>query len=370
MELTVTRETLLPPLQIVASVVERKQTLAVLANVLFVVEENQLSITGTDCEIELIARIPLVEAAEPTKFTIPARKLMDICRALPDDSTIKIKLDNNKATVCSGKSRFSLATLPADNFPAVNAGANHVEYAMPQGRLKVLLERTYFCMAQQDVRYFLNGLLLDYRDSTLFAVATNGHRLAMSYLNDANKLEQPMQCIMPRKAVLECIKLLADDDDAMVNIALGQNHIRLDFENITFTSKLIDGRFPDYNRVIPKSADKVIMLDRDELKQVLARVAILANEKYHGVRLQLRANLLRFSTNNPEQEEAEEEIVIEYDGNDMDVGFNVTYLLDILNSLPIGAVRLAFTGENASVLIESQAVADDNCAYVVMPMRL
>ncbi len=369
MKLTIERETLLKPLQLIAGIVEKKQTLAVLANALFVVKDQTLTITATDLEVELIARIALSAPATPGKITIPARKLIDICRNLPDAEAITITINNNKVNVSAARSRFSLATLPADEFPNVEISQNTAEFLIPECDFRFLLDRTHFCMAQQDVRYYLNGLLLEINNGYLNSVATNGHRLAWTSLAQQAANDELLRVIIPRKGVLELLKLLGQSDDK-VTVSLGQNHICVESADYKLISKLIDGQFPDYDRVIPKNGDKVITLNRDSLKQMLSRVAILANEKYRGVRVQLRENLLILSANNPEQEEAEEECKLEYIGEELDIGFNVSYLLDVLSSVPTGDVKLTFSDPTSSVLLESAVEEDHSCKYVVMPMRL
>lgn len=368
MNLTITRESLLTPLQKVVGVVEKRQTLPILANVLLAVREQELTLTATDLEVELLARTQAISSDLVEPITLPARKLLDICKALPEGAQISLTVDGSKVTVKAESSRFSLSTLPAGEFPNLDEGPGALEFNIAQGDLRQLIEKSYFAMAQQDVRYYLNGLLLEMSENFVRTVATDGHRLAMSTLDKRGLSQHRMQVIVPRKGVLELLRLL-DDDDAQLAVTIGTNHIRISSENFTFTSKLIDGRFPDYNRVLPANADKIVKVERDELKHLLARVAILANEKYHGVRFELRTNELKLLANNPEQEEAEDLLRVEYDDADLDIGFNVNYLLDVLNVLPSGAVKLALTDGNSSVLIEDDSGAANN-AYVVMPMRL
>ncbi|MDX1369519.1 DNA polymerase III subunit beta [Pseudomonas sp.] len=367
MHFTIQREALLKPLQLVAGVVERRQTLPVLSNVLLVVEGQQLSLTGTDLEVELVGRVSLEEPAEPGEITVPARKLMDICKSLPNDALIDIRVDEQKLLVKAGRSRFSLSTLPANDFPTVEEGPGSLTLSLSQSRLRRLIERTSFAMAQQDVRYYLNGMLLEVQTGILRAVATDGHRLAMCSMAAEIEQTERHQVIVPRKGILELARLLTEQD-ANVSIILGQHHIRATTGEFTFTSKLVDGKFPDYERVLPRGGDKLVVADRQGLREAFSRTAILSNEKYRGIRLQLVAGLLKIQANNPEQEEAEEEIAVDYNGNQLEIGFNVSYLLDVLGVMTTDQVRLILSDSNSSALV--QEADNDDSAYVVMPMRL
>ncbi|KAB0546882.1 DNA polymerase III subunit beta [Pseudomonas argentinensis] len=367
MHFTIQREALLKPLQLVAGVVERRQTLPVLSNVLLVVEGQQLSLTGTDLEVELVGRVALEDAAEPGEITVPARKLMDICKSLPADALIDIRVDEQKLLVKAGRSRFTLSTLPANDFPTVEEGPGSLTFSLVQSKLRRLIERTSFAMAQQDVRYYLNGMLLEVQTGILRAVATDGHRLAMCSMEAAIEQDGKHQVIVPRKGILELARLLTEQDGE-VSIVLGQHHIRATTGEFTFTSKLVDGKFPDYERVLPRGGDKLVVADRQGLREAFSRTAILSNEKYRGIRLQLAAGLLKIQANNPEQEEAEEEIAVEYNGASLEIGFNVSYLLDVLGVMTTEQVRLILSDSNSSALV--QEADNDDSAYVVMPMRL
>ncbi len=367
MHFTIQREALLKPLQLVAGVVERRQTLPVLSNVLLVVEGQQLSLTGTDLEVELVGRVTLEDAAEPGEITVPARKLMDICKSLPSDALIDLRVDDQKLLVKAGRSRFTLSTLPANDFPSVEEGPGSLTFNLPQAKLRRLVERTSFAMAQQDVRYYLNGMLLEVQSGLLRAVATDGHRLAMCSMEATIQQEGKHQVIVPRKGILELARLLTEQD-AEVSIVLGQHHIRANTGEFTFTSKLVDGKFPDYERVLPRGGDKLVLADRQGLREAFSRTAILSNEKYRGIRLTLAAGLLKIQANNPEQEEAEEEIVVDYNGGGLEIGFNVSYLLDVLGVMSTEQVRLILSDSNSSALL--QEADNDDSAYVVMPMRL
>ena len=365
MKLTAAREVLLRPLQAVIGVVERRQTMPILANVLVVAKSGQVSITATDLEVELVASAD-VDVNTPGEVTVPGRKLLDICKALPDGAEITLSLSGEKLTVKSGRSRFVLTTLPATEFPAVediNAGQTLV---LPQRVLQRLFERTHFSMAQQDVRYYLNGLLLETNKKHLRAVATDGHRLALcqAELEDVDLPEQ--QVIVPRKGVIELQRLMGGEED--LKLELGDNHIRIHLPGIRFTSKLIDGRFPEYDRVIPADASNVLSADRNEFRGALQRAAILSNEKYRGIRLVIRDSGVVIQAHNPEQEEAEEELEVTYSGADIEVGFNVNYLLDALSAIETEVVDLALVDGNSSCLLREPGA--DDCLYVVMPMRL
>ncbi len=368
MKFSVGRDTLLKPLQLVAGVVERRQTLPVLSNVLFEVRGDRLRLTGTDMEVEMVASLALAEAAQDGETTIPARKLLDIVKSLPADTELKFEHDGQKITLKCGRSRYSLATLPASEFPNIEQGMGNQSIEIDVGTLKKLIDSTAFSMAQQDVRYYLNGMLLEVTVDRLRTVATDGHRLAMADANVATGIENKVQVIVPRKGILELSRLLTEDGDAKAKLALGGNHVRVEYGNLSFTSKLIDGKFPDYARVLPQNSDKAVFAQREELRSALSRAAILSNEKYHGIRLTLSSGTLGIVANNPEQEEAHEEIAIDYSGAELEIGFNVSYLLDVLNSLKGAQVKLALGDANSSALVSDAENA--SCWYVIMPMRL
>lgn len=367
MKFTIKREVLLKPLSLVAGVVERRQTLPILANVLLVLKDNQLSLTGTDLEVEIVGRTAVESTERDGEITVPARKLLDITKSLPDGSLIEFSQNEDKVSVKSGRSRYTLSSLAASDFPNVEEGDKDIEFRLKQGDLKHIIERTSFAMAQQDVRYYLNGMLWELQDQILKVVATDGHRLALSSTETEGGVNDLHQVIMPRKGVNELVRLLMDEDE-MITVALGSNHIRATTQEYTFTTKLVDGKFPDYQRVIPKGANKEMFGPRAELKNALSRAAILSNEKYRGVRLQLRDDSLTIVASNPEQEEAEETCSVDYQGDDLEIGFNVNYLIDALNVLTGEVVKLSLSDSNSSALLEE---ADGgNSYYVIMPMRL
>jgi DNA polymerase-3 subunit beta len=296
--------------------------------------------------------------------------LVDICKSLPEGSNIEFSVDSGKATVKAGRSRFTLSTLPAADFPSVEASAGDILLSLEQSLVKQLIDGTAFAMAQQDVRYYLNGLYLEVLGGRLRVVATDGHRLALATAPD--KVDAPdAGVIIPRKGVLELSRLL--EGDTPVELAIGSNHIRAANQQFTFTSKLVDGKFPDYERVIPKNPDKAVVGDRGDLKQAFTRTAILSNEKYRGIRLRLSENSLEITANNPEQEQAEEIVAVDYAGPELEIGFNVSYLLDVLSVLSSSSVRLSLSDEASSALLEQSeppAGGEPERLYVVMPMRL
>jgi DNA polymerase-3 subunit beta len=370
MKFSISRDSLVKSLNLVAGVVERRQTLPILANVLIVLEQDRLSLTGTDLEVELVGRMSLAVAGEPGEITVPARKLLEICKSLPEGSDIDFSVKENKASIKSGRSRFTLSTLPAREFPNVEDSIGTHRLTLKQGQLKRLIDRTGFAMAQQDVRYYLNGMLweLDAK-KRLRVVATDGHRLAMCTLPEQLNVngEGGTQVILPRKGVLELARLLMNDD-ADITIIIGSNHIRAVTDEFTFTSKLVDGKFPDYQRVLPRAPDKILTGSRQALRQAFTRTAILSNEKYRGVRLKLTRDALEIVANNPEQEEAEETVSVAYAGDALEIGFNVSYLLDVLGVLSGEEVKLSLADPNSSALLEESDAGDS--LYVVMPMRL
>lgn len=366
MKFSINREQLLKPLQQVASVVERRQTLPVLSNVLLEVSGGRLSLTGTDLELELVARLDLGADAQDGETTVPARKLVDICKSLPAEADIKVESDGERLLIKSGRSRFTLSTLPANEFPNLEEESEGTGFSIPPATLRQLIDRTAFSMAQQDVRYYLNGMLFELGDNKLRTVATDGHRLAMCDA-EVEGLKDKAQVILPRKGVMELSRLLGDAAGD-VQVTVGKNHVRILAGEITFTSKLVDGKFPEYDRVVPKNSQRLITADRETLKQALGRVAILSNEKYRGIRIQLADGSLSIQANNPEQEEAEEEVSVDYAGGELEIGFNVSYLLDVMNTLQGEAVEIALGDSNSSALMADPSWR--NAIYVVMPMRL
>lgn len=366
MRFSLQREALLKPLQQVVGVVERRQTLPVLSNLLVNVGADGVSFTGTDLEVEMIARASAEDLIEG-EVTIPARKLFDICRALPDGARVKIEQNGERVAVNAGRSRFTLATLPATEFPVIDNIELVERVSLPEATLKDLMSRTAFAMAHQDVRYYLNGLLLELRDNALRCVATDGHRLALAETRLEGEVSARRQIIIPRKGILE-LQGLFEAGEGLVDLEFCRNHLRLKRGGVTFTSKLIDGRFPDYEAVIPIGADKDVRVNREELRSALQRAAILSNEKYRGVKLEVSPNRLRIVAHNPEQEEAVEELEARTGVSDLSVGFNVNYLMDALAALTGDEILLSLRDAQSSCLLRK--VDSDDTRHVIMPLRL
>ena len=364
MKFSIDRDALLKPLQLVCGAVERRHNLPILANLLVEVSGHSLKLTGTDLEVELVGQAVIHGDIEEGRTTVPAKKLLDIVKSLPEQSELKVEQQDNKWLLRSGRSRFSLATLPAEEYPNVEAFQAEIEFTLKQGVLKSLIDATQFSMANQDVRYYLNGLLLETEGNVLRAIATDGHRLALSHRTIDAQLPEK-QVIVPRKGVMEMARLL-EADDLDITIAIGDNAIRATNSTTVFTSKLVDGRFPDYRRVLPKGGDKIVIASRNHFKQALTRASILSNEKFRGVRIQLEAGLLKITANNPEQEEAEEIIDVDYNNQPLEIGFNVSYLLDVLNNLKSDDVRITLIDGNSSALLENHL--EEDSMYVVMPV--
>ncbi|MEK7796526.1 MAG: DNA polymerase III subunit beta [Pseudomonadota bacterium] len=366
MHITIQREDLLKPLSYVAGVVEKRQTLPILSFILLRQDNSEVTLTGTDLEVEIIARVKTERSANG-ELMLPARKLLDICRALPGGAAIDICKEGEKASIKSGKSRFSLLTLPAADFPNIQASQWDQNISVPQTVLRNLLQQTHFCMAQQDMRYFLNGLFIELSGSQLQVVGTDGHRMAISVSKLGGEVQDLKQIIIPRKGVHEFMRLLEDISDP-VELQFNANHVRARTADFVFTSKLIDGKYPDYTKVIPASQNKLVRVEREALRESLSRAAILSNEKYRGVRLTLANNGLKISAHNPEQEEAQEEILADYNGEAIEIGFNVNYMLEAINALHSQQVVIGLTDANSSCTISSPDTKTP--LYVIMPMRL
>jgi len=366
MKFSISREAFLQPLSQVIGVVERRQTLPVLANFMLVARDGQLTVTGTDMEVELISAVT-ADVSQDGEITIPARKLLDIMKALPDGANITLTVSDEKATMSAGRSRFTLSTLPASEFPATDQVETLESVDVNEASLKNMMDKTSFAMANQDVRYYLNGLLFDFSGQQLRAIATDGHRLAVCDLVGAVDITSDRQLIVPRKGVMELSRMLSSDDQ-VVTLAIGRNHIRLVKGDTIFTSKLIDGRFPDYKAVIPVGADKQMLVDRSTFTQALQRASILSNEKYKGVRLEAAGSTIKIIAHNPQHEEAVEEIEAELNFDRLAVGFNVTYLLDALMAIETDQVSLELIDANSSCLVS--APDSDVNRHVVMPLKL
>jgi DNA polymerase III subunit beta len=362
------RDALLKPLQTVTGIVERRHTLPILSNVFIELKNDHISFIATDLEIQITtsAKDGSVRDGEYS-VTVGAKKLQDILRALPEQSQVTLEASENRLQTKAGKSRFNLQTLPAEDFPRFPESKEpQARITLQQRELKHLLSRVQYAMAQQDIRYYLNGLLLLIEDNCLKVVATDGHRLAFAFMMLEARREKN-EVILPRKVVLELARLLADSEEE-VSVEILQNQVRFSFSNVILVSKVVDGKFPDYNRVIPAGYQKQFDINRQLFLQTLQRASILSNEKFRGVRLILTAGNLRIVCNNSEQEEAEEELELQYDGEALDIGFNITYLLDVLNHVSSETVRCSFGDANSSALIAIPG--EENFKYVVMPMRI
>ncbi len=361
------RDELLGPLSAVSGIIERRHTLPILSNVLIARNPDNLSFLATDIEIQVTASTPAESSVENKTLTVGARKLLDILRALPEGADVSLQQQEKRLTIKSGKSRFTLQTLPAEDYPKLASPSGEIaKYSIPQKKLRRLFSLVQYSMAQQDIRYYLNGLLMVVGEGELKLVATDGHRLA--YVSTALESSVPkMEVIVPRKTVLELAKQITDTDD-VIDVEISSSQAAFSFGNVQLISKLVDGKFPDYTRVIPTQHKNTLHLDRDELKQALQRVAILSNEKFRGVRWVLASGLLRIASSNAEQEDAQEELEVDYSGDSLDIGFNVNYLLDVLNNASGPIVQCSFGDSSSSALFCFPAEQDFK--YVVMPMRI
>ena len=372
MKLTISKETLVEQLSHVAGAVEKKQTSKILENVLINLTEDNLQLVGTDLEIEMSSNIN-IQAEQAGQITAPARKLLDICKALPNDCFILLETEENRLRIKGLRSRFELATLPADDYPILDDIPIQQEFSIPEKQLKTIIDNVSFSMANQDVRYYLNGLFMDFNEVGLTTVATDGHRLATSILtkefikSDASD-QADLSIIIPRKGILELSRLLDASCEIPLRLQVSQNHIRIFKDNIRFTSKLIEGKYPDYQAAIPLNPAYIIDLDREQFRDTLSRVAILSNEKFRGIRISLTSGLMKLYSNNPENETAEEELDINYTGDELEIGFNVTYMLEAINHIEAETIKLELTSADSSALIYS--TEDKDTRYVVMPIRL
>jgi DNA polymerase-3 subunit beta len=365
----ISRKELLAPLKMIIGVVEQRQTLPILANTLVCVKDKHLHLTATDAEVEIACRLPLesgMGTENDGETTLPARKFFDICKSLPDGVVIQVDTNENQATINAGKTKFTLQTLPAEDFPSSPQLSEPAEFRLSQSKLKTSLSKTSFCIATNDVRYYLTGLLLEIGDGKVSLVGTDGHRMAVTQHDFES--DQTASVIIPRKAVLELSKLLIDSDSE-VKVLVDDNHIRFEInDSLTMSSKLIDGKFPDWNTVIPSNLDKIVVANTNRMKDGLSRVSILSNEKYKGVRLALTQSQMKLIGKNASHEEASDLMDIEYNGDDLEIGFNGIYLLDAINAISTKMVQLAFGDSNSSCLITEEDNEDSK--FIVMPMRL
>ena len=366
MKFVTTKDALLRSLQQVAGVVERRQTLPVLSNVLITATEGEARLTGTDLEVELTASVSL-DVEDPSTVTVPARKLLDIWRQLPEGAPVSVALDDEKVVVKAGRFRSALSTLPATDYPRPELGAPEVSIELGPDDLRRLLDQTGFAMAMQDVRFFLNGMLLEFGHNYVRSVATDGHRLAKATVLAEVGDGVLKQVILPRKGVFELQRLLGDADGEAVRIEIGASHLRAALGDVAISTKLIDGRFPDYDRVIPRGGDVVAVIGKSAFAQMLARIAILSNEKYRAVRLVLESGTLTLSASNAEHEGAEESMEVDFDGPASEVGFNAGYLHDVLGGIRGDSVRVTLHAGGSAVI--EDPVSED-ALYVIMPMKL
>ncbi len=378
MRFRTSRDTLLRPLRVVTGVVERRPTLPVLSNLYVAADADGLTIRGTDLEVEIVARLTEgVEVEQPGAVTVPAHKLADIWQSLPELATVNVAMEENRAIVRSGRSRFALATIPAVDFPTERpllegeddaaTEPEGIEVDLPHADLRRLFDRTKFAMANGDVRYFLNGMLLEVAAASFRAAASDGHRMAMCTLDGTGaKGVNQLRVIVPRKSVLDLERLIADSD-ADVHLVLGTKSLCATQGEYTFTTKLVDGQFPDVDRLVPRNTDHSIVGDRESVRQALHRAAILSNEKSQDVRLELDGDQMTIRATNPEQEEAEEVVSVEYDGKPMEIGFNVRYLQDVLAALETESIKFSMPEANNIAVMEGPGAEDS--LYLVMPLR-
>jgi DNA polymerase III subunit beta len=366
MKINIGREALLGILQAVVNVVERRQTLPILSNILISAEGEEICVTATDMEVEVVAK-GSTKILKSGALTIPGRKLLDICRSLPPLAELNLEAREGKVRVISGRSRFVLSTLPATDYPSIGNSKTDVEFVLHSKVIASLIGNTQFAMAHQDVRFYLNGLLVEIGEGGIKAVATDGHRLALYDHEVDLGVKETRQIIIPRKGVLEVQRLISHFEGD-VAVAVSSSLVRFETSNYAVTIKLVDGRFPDYEKVIPKNATKTVTVDREQTKAALHRTSILSNEKFRGVRLSLSKGLLKTAAHNPEQEEAEEEIEVEYEGEPLEIGFNVSYLLDVFGVLESEKVKIELSDSNSSCLIQDPINSQGK--FVVMPMRL
>jgi len=368
MKFTTEKNEIVEALQMGASIAERRQTIPILANLRIIAKEGRVEITATDLEIQIKTITEVKQVTEEGEITVSARKMSELCRSLPDKEALEFDLSNGKLTVSSKNFHADFATISALDFPELEIKEESNFFSMSSSVLQRLLNKTAFCMASQDVRYYLNGLLVEYKDGEVNAVATDGHRMALatSKLDKTTSIEGERQ-ILPRKAVLELSKILRQENED-IKITFGNSSLSIQDENLDFSTKLIDGKFPDYEKVLPSGDPNSLEVSKENLQSALSRASVLSNEKYRGVRFALDKNTLKLTANNPEKESAEELLDVNYNGNPMEIGFNIGYLLDVLGTLETENVELNFYGEESSCLIREPGNKTE--VYVIMPMRL
>lgn len=365
-ELTIKKEDLLGPLLTVAGAVDKRQSLVILSNFLFKYLDGVLSITATDLEIEITAQVKCESNLSSSSITVPAKKFIDIIRALDDTAVPVVSFDNGHVSIKHERSKFKLSTLPAENYPLSEDDCNDVELTISRLDLLNLLQSTHFAMAQQDVRVFLNGLLLEFEQNLISAVATDGHRMAVSRYNCVNNSQTRL--LLPKKGVQELLRILNAVDDETVLLSASKSHFRLITKQYQFLSKLIEARFPPYTKAIPTNQDKQVTIDCSILKRSLSRIVILAHEKSKAVMLHMQAGQLTLIANNNDMEEAIETLAVETLGDDLKIGINATYLLDVLSHFSDGLIRISMSDTDSSILIES--LTNSNYQYIIMPMKI
>ena len=366
MKFIIIKETLLTPLQQIVNVIEKRQTMPILANILLKIEDQQLVLTGTDLEIQIIAKVNISNAV-PGEITIPARKLLDICRLLPNAAEIKFALHVDKVKIVSGRSRFSLSTLPADDYPEFSATEMDCSFKINAGQLKKAFNKTMFCMANQDVRYYLNGLMLNISNKKLKLVASDGHRLSIYEDEIEQETGIEARIIIPKKGIIELSRLL-ENTAIDVDIQFSNSNIKILIDNLTFSAKLIDSKYPEFNKVFLQEFYDSITIERQSFKDALTRVAILANEKFKGISFAIDSESLVISTHNPEHEEAEEDLSIAYSGNPINIAFNSQYLLEAVSNLDSDNAVVTIASNSSSCIIEEPEI--QKYKFIIMPMRL
>ena len=368
MKFTTEKNEIVDALQMGASIAERRQTIPILANLRIVAREGKVEISATDLEIQVKTLTEVKKIIEEGETTVSARKMSELCRSLPDNEALEFDLNNGKLTVSSKNFHADFATISALDFPELESKEETNSLSISSSALQRLLNKTAFCMASQDVRYYLNGLLVEYKGGEVNAVATDGHRLALatSPLDKTITIDGERQ-ILPRKAVLELSKILRQENED-IKITFGNSSLSIQDENLDFSTKLIDGKFPDYEKVLPSGEPNALEVSKESLQSALSRASVLSNEKYRGVRFALDKNTLKLTANNPEKESAEELLDVNYNGNPMEIGFNIGYLLDVLGTIETDNVELNFYGEESSCLIREPGNQAE--VYVIMPMRL
>ena len=368
MKFTTEKNEIVNALQMGASIAERRQTIPILANLRIVARDGKVEITATDLEIQIKTLTEVKKVVEEGEITVSARKMSELCRSLPDNEALEFDLNNGKLTVSSKNFHADFATISALDFPELESKEETNSLSISSSALQRLLNKTAFCMASQDVRYYLNGLLVEYKGGEVNAVATDGHRLALatSPLDKTITIDGERQ-ILPRKAVLELSKILRQENED-IKITFGNSSLSIQDENLDFSTKLIDGKFPDYEKVLPSGDPNSLEVSKESLQSALSRASVLSNEKYRGVRFALDKNTLKLTANNPEKESAEELLDVNYNGNPMEIAFNIGYLLDVLGTIETDNVELNFYGEESSCLIREPGNQAE--VYVIMPMRL